>query len=43
MARTSAAPPGGGRVTDNIGLRVLSVTVPRLLIDAVLAETGRRS
>jgi len=34
--------PGGGRLTDRIGIGVLTRVVPRDLIDEVLAETGRR-
>jgi hypothetical protein len=33
---------GGGRLTDRIGIGVLTRLVPRDLIDEVLAETGRR-
>lgn len=43
MARTRASLPSGCRITDRIGLGVLSKTVPAALIDAVLVETGRQS
>ena len=33
---------GGGRLTDRIGIGVLTRLVPRDLVDEVLAETGRR-
>jgi hypothetical protein len=33
---------GGGRLTDRIGIGVLTRMVPRDLVDEVLAETGRR-
>jgi len=34
--------PGGGRLTDRVGIGVLTCLVPRDLVDEVLAETGRR-
>jgi Zn-finger domain-containing protein len=33
---------GSGRLTDRIGIGVLTRLVPRDLIDEILAETGRR-
>jgi hypothetical protein len=43
MARTAAVLPSGARISDHVTLGVLTSTVPALLIDAVLADTGRQS
>ena len=43
MARTPAGLPNGTRISDHVTLGVLTSTVPAGLIDAVLADTGRRS
>jgi hypothetical protein len=43
MARTVAKLPPGPRITDFIGLGVLTQTFPRTVIGAVLARTGKAS
>jgi hypothetical protein len=43
MARAPARLPSGTRISDHVTLGVLTATVPAALIDAVLADTGRRS
>ena len=43
MARTAAVLPSGARISDHVTLGVLTSTVPAVLIDAVLADTGRQS
>jgi Insertion element 4 transposase N-terminal/Transposase DDE domain len=43
MARTAARLPSGARISDHVTLGVLTSTVPAVLIDTVLAETGRQS
>src|SRR3954468_7367038 len=43
MARTPARLPNGTRLSDHVTLGVLTTTVPAVMIDAVLAETGRQS
>ncbi len=43
MTRTLATLPVGSRITDYISLGVVSRSVPRPKIDAVLAETGKAS
>ena len=43
MARTAARLPSGARISDHVTLGVLTSTVPAVLIDAVLADTGRQS
>jgi hypothetical protein len=43
MARTPARLPNGTRLSDHVTLGVLTATVPAALVDAVLADTGRRS
>ena len=43
MARTVAGLPSGTRITDFIGLGVLTKTVPLAAIRAVLGNTGKAS
>jgi hypothetical protein len=43
MARTAARLPSGARISDHVTLGVLTSTVPAVLIDTVLADTGRQS
>ena len=43
MARTAAVLPSGARISDHVTLGVLTSTVPAVLIDTVLADTGRQS
>jgi len=43
MARTAAELPAGSRITDYISLGVITRSVPRQVVDEVLAETGRAS
>jgi hypothetical protein len=43
MARKPARLPNGTRLSDHVTLGVLTATVPAALVDAVLADTGRRS
>jgi len=43
MARASAGLPSGTRLTDYISLGVVARTVPRSVVERVLAETGRTS
>lgn len=43
MPRRPASLPSGARISDHVTLGVLTSTVPALLIDAVLADTGRQS
>jgi hypothetical protein len=43
MARTAARLPSGARISDHVTLGVLTSTVPAVLIDTVLSDTGRQS
>ena len=42
MVRKAPRRPSGTRISDHIGLRVLTATVLAELVDAVLADTGRQ-
>jgi hypothetical protein len=43
MARTAAELPAGSRITDYMSLGVVARSVPRPVVDEVLAETGKTS
>ena len=43
MSRTTAQLPAGPRITDYMSLGVVARSVPREMVDEVLAETGRAS
>lgn len=42
MAKKDASISNGSRLTDHLSIGVLTRTVPRYLVDEVLAETGKR-
>ncbi|MFZ1429151.1 MAG: transposase domain-containing protein [Geminicoccaceae bacterium] len=42
MARTAAVLPSGARISAHVTLGVLTRTVPAMLIDSVLVDTGRQ-
>lgn len=42
MAKKDASISNGSRLTDHLSIGVLTLTVPRYLVDEVLAETGKK-